>query len=258
MVTMGLWDDPTCPCCHLERETTYHLPLCPHPDIEEAFYNGVNKLKTRLKQLDTSPILLNEILSYLHGKGNSTFMAGLDEPHDIEHDLSSQDVIGWHHFLEGKVATSLMHYQAEFYSGISSRRSATRWAACLSKHLLSIVHSLWHMRNSFVHPKSKNGLSLNDYTKLHKEIRQQLSLNTHGLPADDHYLLNESWCSLLDMPVQERQAWLCTIKLARADIHSSQPSRSRPKRRRSLSNDPVSSRKQSCRHSTSSLTGMNK
>ena len=215
----------------------------------------MNNLQTRLKQLDTSPILLNAILSYLRGKGDSMFMAGLDEPHDIEYDLSSQDVIGWHHFLEGKVATLLMHYQAEFYRGINSRWSATCWAACLSKHLLSIVHSLWHMRNSFVHPKSENGLSLNDYTKLHEEIRQQLSLNTHGLPADDHYLLDETWSSLLDMPVQERQAWLCTIKLARADIHSSQPSCSRPKQRRSLSDDPVSPRKRSHRHLTPTLTG---
>ena len=76
---------------------------------------------------------------------------------------------------------------------------------------------MWKCRNTFVHPIVDGGLSLEAYAALQEDINAQLQLGTTRLPRDDHYLLEETLSSLNDKPIAERRAWLCTIKLARAD-----------------------------------------
>ena len=65
MALMGEWDTDSCPCCHFEWEDTFHLPLCPHPDMVTKFDSELVQLQAKLEDLDTSPILLTAITSYV-------------------------------------------------------------------------------------------------------------------------------------------------------------------------------------------------
>ena len=194
MALMGEWDTDCCPCCHLEWEDTFHLPLCPHPDMVTKFDSELAQLQAKLEDLDTSPILLNAITSYVRPRGDRPFSAGLPNPQDT--DLAWQDAHTWHHFMEGKFSKVLGDYQAEYYRSISSRRSASRWTSRLSKYLLMFLHNMWKCRNTFVHPIVDGGLSPEAYAVLQEDINTQLHLGTTRLPRNDHYLFKETLTSL--------------------------------------------------------------
>lgn len=114
--------------------------------------------------MDTELALLRAIVTYVWAKGDCSFASCLCYSNPNEEDaLNSQDTISWHHFLKGNDALSFQPHQEVYYCQMSSCKLAQKWSAFLSKHLLSILDQLWHIWNSFIHPKFEGGLGHNNY-----------------------------------------------------------------------------------------------
>ena len=64
---------PNVPVSNKKKETTHHLPICPHPYTEESFDKGLTTLQRKIELLDTSTEIFSENLSYIRRKVTSYF-----------------------------------------------------------------------------------------------------------------------------------------------------------------------------------------
>ena len=72
---------------------------------------------------------------------------------------------------------------------------------------------MWSTHRYVFSPKFEWGISLNKFFQIQTVIKSQLSLETNGLPNEEHYLLPEIWNVICDKTVAERQDCLHTICL---------------------------------------------
>ena len=63
----------------------------------------------------------------------------------------SQDLIGWHHFLEGMVSKVIISLQQQYLALSWSRLSIEKWISCLITRLMEITHGQCIYRNFMVH-----------------------------------------------------------------------------------------------------------
>ena len=90
--------------------------------MEEAIYRVVGKLQECMEQLVTAPYLMEEIIPYYRGKGE-TYFEDIYLTLRFYKDFSVQDVIGCQYFMEGNFAQVFSKYQSGYYHSISSKHS---------------------------------------------------------------------------------------------------------------------------------------
>ena len=79
-----------------------NISHCAHDEIRSTFDDQVSKMSQWLHQMDTKPVLLHSIVSYLLSQGSSPFTLPQNDPSLIPVGiLVDQSCIVWDKFLHG-------------------------------------------------------------------------------------------------------------------------------------------------------------
>ena len=90
--------------------------------------------------------------------------------------------MGWFATLCGFLSLSLIEIQQTYLSEIASKKSASRWATNLTKHLWDITHQLWTQRNDALH-NSEQIEMLSGKATLRSSIVLEYNLGADDLPS---------------------------------------------------------------------------
>jgi hypothetical protein len=82
-------------------------------------------------------------------------------------------------------------------------------------NLLGITHSQWLHRCAVLHERDSQGHKLKDSQELATAIQEQFLLGLDGLQARDHHFITHGQGTVNALPVDNKQAWLSGICIAR-------------------------------------------
>ena len=213
-VHWGIADNSKCPCCEDAVESSAHHTFCPQKDRATLWRHDVHDLVSWLKSVNTDPCLTGAITTYLFSRGTRDF-SSCTADHSIMALSSDVDSIGFLNISWGRLPTAWSSHQDAFYRDIGSRRSGHTWSKTLSHRLISLVHSQWLFRCSFVHDRGLDGLEEKTREKLFHDMEAQFNLGSVGLEEDDLGLFGISWKDLWQKSGLDKLGWLDAVKAAR-------------------------------------------
>jgi hypothetical protein len=208
------WDHSRCPCCDHEDETKEHLLTCPHPDCASTWSASLAGFEAWMVEVDTAPAIRTCILQTLATRNPAQSFVPFSDASTLLA-AQKQDAIGWTFATEGKMSWAWQLIQETYYRSTRSPRCARKWAAGLSTNLLHLTHSQWVHRNSVLHARDAQGLTIKEGQALTSAISTQFSLGLDGLlPRDQHYI-NRGLDTIQALPAANKKAWLRGIQIAR-------------------------------------------
>ena len=119
IAVMMEWDKSTiqmCPSCMVERDIYAHVPLCQHKGQVATLKLTLEIMEDWLSEAETDPDLLDCIMEYTHGRGGrmmESICSGLGPK--FSRMAREQDSIGWRHFMEEMIRSSMRGIQYDFH-----------------------------------------------------------------------------------------------------------------------------------------------
>jgi hypothetical protein len=141
---------------------------------------------------------------------------------DLQVAAVDSDRLGWDSMLEGRISSWWLTVAAPFLLKIRQKMLPQVWGTKFINKLHVIVHKQWIYRNSVLHYRGKDGLTIPE----HQDIMNQVE--SHSL-TDPDSLLPRHW-SLMDAdfgvlgsgPTSNRLTWLADMNSAIAVSNLSQ------------------------------------
>ena len=216
---MGRWfdsDATECPNCHQESEDSKHLLHCQDEGRTKFFYDEVKTLEGWLAGIHTDPALGAALTQYIKGRGQVTLreIVGPTTDRALLRLAVQQDVIGWDHMMEGKIAKLVASYQRTYLLTSASSLTAEDWMKKFITHLLHVTHGQWIYRNVSRH-HAKHGL-LQDLERqsLLREIDKYLSTAPEDVPEESRFLLEIDFQQIRTAATEKQSYWVHAMRAA--------------------------------------------
>ena len=208
-------EDDACPNCGNPGERASHLNVCVDEGRSKLFFEMVDRLEEWMWSTATDPELACWIPMYLRARNSSSFRNLRYLPSRLSRLATTQDGIGWLHFLEGKVSSEIRNIQALFLAQSNTRVTIDSWMSKFIGHFLDISHSQWIYRNITLHHHSRGTLQLRRRKEVLAEIERQLQLPASEIPETSRFLLEIPRDELDLCHPTEQSYWLLAIQAAR-------------------------------------------
>jgi hypothetical protein len=209
------WNHDRCPSCR-QHEDIQHIARCTHAGANAVWESSMATLEAWFNQQETHPGVAHLLLARLNAwryHQETRFPTPLIPT--LKTAYLDQQEIGWFNFLQGRISTSWVTIQSDYYKLIDSRRSGATWARRLISHLWELSRKMWLHRNYILH-EMPNAETEKLQRKLDRRITSQFQQNVDGLSTPHHYLLRRNTLSrVLKWPNHEKTAWLDTVTIAR-------------------------------------------
>ena len=211
-----------CPRCGYPRETTAHILQCPEVGSQTVWDASILQIRHNLLETDTDPSLIEDISA-----GLDAWRRNAAPPAAITPAGTAQTALTWDNFVHGIISKEWKLQQANYYTTRNNPSSTTTWAADLLRALLKSARQQWDHRNKVLHKLQPDRVK--DQI-IDTEIRQQYDRGRAQLPSAARTLLNRPLPTMLELPHNEKQQWLHSIKAARqrqrlADARTAQAQR---------------------------------
>jgi hypothetical protein len=210
-------EDHRCPHCLTVYEKDQHLLRCRHPDRNAKrqrflavtlnnFYHTSNTAQP-LRQL-----ISQHIIQWLQDP-NRPLPNPRNRPLHLE--TKHQQAIGWQHFLQGRIAQSIIDYQETYYRDRERPETDTgeSWAKKLIKHLWEHFFDVWKFRCDKRHELDEDRVS--------KQHAHRVQARTRAVYAVYDQLPAEIRCSRhfaktlvlqLDQKIKPLETWLAHVE----------------------------------------------
>ena len=208
--------DTSCPNCGKPHERAEHLCVCPCEDRTRLFRESTEKLEQwLLSHHCTHPELAYWIPKYILSRGLLPFAElGRMSP-AMARLAASQDIIGWRHFMEGRVSKHLYTMQHLHLSSSPSYLNGGDWMRTFISKVLHITHSQWIFRNITLHDRRRGVLRLQDRVAILREIEHLMLTKKRHIPSDCAFLLEFDLNTLRNSDLDGQQYWVYAVKAAR-------------------------------------------
>jgi len=190
------WDNTKCPhgCGEIEAAQHYlTCTACPHHRNKRQHLMGLRNWMT--KSLTMPPLqilLLRALTDWLHGRQSQTHeITETDTDHMlIKEALVEQDLIGWDHFLKGRISKKWAIIQNKCYSRLRQESESNNlspiptyldgkwWAKKVITLTIYMCLNLWQIRNETL---AANNEKLNHISKRNELLKQALNLQQQAL-----------------------------------------------------------------------------
>jgi hypothetical protein len=186
-------EEHRCPHCRTVHEKDQHLLRCPHParDAKRQRFLTVtlnNFYHTSNTAQPLRALISQHIIQWLRYPDRP-----LRHPrnHPLHHESQHQQAIGWQHFLQGRIAQSILDYQEKYYRDRERPETdtGTSWAKKLISHLWGHFFDVWKFRCDERHALDIDRVSLQHTQRVHSRTRAVYSV-LDQLPAEirsSHY-----------------------------------------------------------------------
>ena len=101
----------------------------------------------------------------------------------------SQDIIGWHNFMEGRISKRFYNIQCMHLAMSSSYLNGNDWTKHFIDRILQITHSQWIYRNVCLHDRKEGYLHNNEMEEIKDKAEELAEINPIELPKESRFLL---------------------------------------------------------------------
>ena len=218
--------DPTaenkCPNCG-RPEDAIHLNRCGNNDRRRLLSDSTDSLVEWMEDNNAHPELIYWIPQYIKRQGYCAFTDLNPMQHGLRKMSQSmraaghaQDLIGWRHFMEGKISKTIRRLQEFYLLGCDTNMAIDAWMRGFISKILEISHSQWIFRNLTKHHHTNGTISLAAREEVLREVERQLDLGLTGLPDKSKCLLEIDQMELYQRSTEGVQDWLNAVLAARA------------------------------------------
>ena len=110
---------------------------------------------------------------------------------------TSQDIIGWHNFMEGCISTDIFATQHAHLSSSLARINALDWMMHLIRKLLHMTHGQWMVKHRLELIQQMNTLS---------------GTQLHMVPKESQFLLEIDMNDLAAGELEGQEYWVCAME----------------------------------------------
>ncbi len=205
-----------CPFCRQTDEDTSHVLTCHSDDSQAQWESNLRKYLFTLRKTDTCVYLTvaiaYELRSFRFQRSSPSITC---YPSTLRSVIMDQRRIGWHRFMEGLWARSMITYQHNYLEHKKKRRTGLVWAHKAIRHTWDFLAAIWDDRNKRLHDtdviKELEGLPI-----LLRAIEGEWDIGLHRLPASDFYsMFLGSFNSLKKKNIDSLITWLSIIRNGR-------------------------------------------
>ena len=125
---------------------------------------------------------------------------------------AAQHALGWRNLLVGFISSEWAAAQQRYYEWLGRRRTGRHWAQALICKLWDVAWDLWEHRNGILHDSDTDRTA----KEVTEQIRAEYAAGARTLGEEDRQLFRTNLTGLLGSPLAVQQAWLASVKLARA------------------------------------------
>ena len=204
----GLASSALCDLCSVE-EDSHHLFCCQNEEMKAQRKREFHHLVLQLRKI-TDLRTVEAITAGLVGtvdEANSVYPDEFITSRGIQQAFQDQALIGWYHFLCGRIARSwLVVGPSQDYAG-----SPLQWAKKAVRLVLDYGLNLWHLRNKLVHGV-EGGVSRQERTRLKDIIIMLYEDLQPGIHPAHRWLFNETREAKLQESYAVQVAWVESVR----------------------------------------------
>jgi hypothetical protein len=144
----------------------------------------------------TNPEISYWVPKYILLRGQRTMAELGPMSASMQRAASSQDMIDWCEFMEGKVSTKIASIQRIHCAAAPCMMNGDDWMRHFISHVLRITHSQWIFRNITLHDKVCGTLRLQNREEVLREVEALLETDPMEVPVESKFLLEFDFDSL--------------------------------------------------------------
>ena len=188
----GMTQDPSCPLCFNQVETSDHVLQCPHATLSSVRKKAHIDLWNNLNKHNTSPDILKSIKALSqqwHQMQPVIIPPKQSIPKPLRRAIKSQKKLGISNFFRGIISIKWSKAQQKFCIANKTKFNPS-WPKHLSTALLKYAHTMWKSRCDIVQAE-KIGTMDNHYRDLAHSLYIQHKPHPHRLLFRHRNLLNK-------------------------------------------------------------------
>jgi hypothetical protein len=208
---------PKCKFCKTEDEYTMPIMQCRDPGRERIFRTLVNELTEWLNRTLGNHRVAATIETYLLGRGEISMansIHGTDRAFKLVAEASNR--LGWDSFLKGPISTNWQALVSPLLQKTDSYLLFPTWGPQFVTRLHNIVHKQWMYRNTYIHYRGKDGLSIPEHQKIMNRVEEHAYMDPDTLLPRHRHLLGEDFDVLGSGQTLDRLLWLASMESATA------------------------------------------
>ena len=203
-----------CPCCGRRNESIIHITRCTNEGRRLMFEQTVQELVIWMTRSHSHPEIILAVESYLTYRGRVSMKRICQDSSILQRFAQETDRLGWRNFTEARISKALFDIQEEWLKQTGSRWYIERWTKQFLIKVLDITHRQWLYRNSRIHIKQTEGLSLTDHESILQKVRSLIGTDPMDLLPQHRSLLNIDFEALGAGTSTDRQYWIAQMESA--------------------------------------------
>lgn len=211
-----------CPAGCREHETQHHYLTCKEPTWIQKVKEETSKLKRRLTQIQTAPVIASIILHAIAQSYN--IMESWPEPFSKSESVAymaavEQQKIGWKHILQGRLSKKWIiaqNFHLQMTHGISQIPQSTLelWKKTFLPTLIQYGLDLWELRNKVVHGSTPRESAQIKRLQLNREITVKYMMGESSVSPAQKRLFQKPEILRLRDSNRSKRNWLITVNIA--------------------------------------------
>jgi hypothetical protein len=203
-----------CSCCGRRNESILHITRCTNEGRRLMFAQTVSELVQWMSRSHGHPEIILAVESYLTYRGRVQMKRICQDYGILKRFAQETDRLGWRNFTEARISRTLFDTQEEWLKQLGSKWYIESWAKQFLTRVLNITHRQWLYRNSRIHIRQVEGLSLADHESILQKVRALIGTDPTDLLPQHRSLLNTDFEALGEGTSTDRQYWIAQMESA--------------------------------------------
>jgi hypothetical protein len=178
------------------------------------FEQTVQELVLWMTRSHGHPEIILAVESYLTYRGRVSMKKICQDSSILQRFARETDRLGWRNFTEARISKALFDIQEEWLKQTGSRCSIETWTKQFLIKVLDITHRQWLYRNSRIHIKQTEGLSLTDHEIILQKVKSLIGTDPMDLLPQHRSLLQIDFEALGAGTSTDRQYWIAQMESA--------------------------------------------
>jgi hypothetical protein len=206
-------EDHRCPHCKTVPERNAHLLCCPHPArvAQREKFLSVTLNNFYHKSNTAQPIREFISQSLIQWFRNPAHPKRFPRTHPLHRASIQQQAIGWKHFLQGQIATSIIDYQEKHCRDRErpAKETGLAWAQNLIQQLWGHFYNVWKFRCDERHKLDKSKVSKQHTHRVHGRARAcHTALPDLPIEIRSHHYFAKTIDKQIDQDTRKIEEWL--------------------------------------------------
>ena len=206
---------PKCEFCGTEDEYNSHICRCDDPGRDSMFRISVNEIIGWMVKTLGENSIASTVEGYLLNRGRvpmESCQHGTDN--SLLRVCRESDRLGWDNLVEGRITTQWLSVIAPHLSRGSHQVLPRSWGRQFITKLHNLVHKQWIYRNSMIHFRSTDGLTIPEHHEILDQMERYVLVDPDTLLPRHRTLLDADFELLGSGPTSHRLLWLANMSSA--------------------------------------------